>query len=398
MHTPLEPPSTYQDALRWLFAQTRSGAPRDAERMRRLMARLELTHPPNAVHVVGTNGKGSVTAMLAAGLEAAGVKTGRFISPHVVDFRERTAVGGCWVSEADVLGFVRTLPELEPPPAFFELTLALALEHFAREEVEMAVVEAGVGARHDATRVLENVRAVVITNVGRDHLDTLGPTLEDVARDKADAVRPGVPTVTAASGEALEIVAAVAAERGGPLYVLSPHDPLFELPAGLEAPPAQTLNRRLAAGTLRLLGVPEAAVPQGLKATLPARAEQFVVGDREVILDGAHNPDAARALLGHARTPFTLLFGALPKKLGADTLGVLLPYAEHVVLTDAAPGQTSTLQGPGLTFIPEPGAALNEALGRTPAGRQVVVAGSFYLAGRLRPRLLELGGARGCSR
>lgn len=384
LKTPAGTVQTYEDALRWLFAQTRGGAPRDAGRMRRLMAQLELKSPPNAVHVVGTNGKGSVTAMLAAGLQGAGVRTGRFISPHVVDFRERVAVDGRWIPEAEVLGFVQQRPALEPPPAFFELALALALEHFARERVGMAVVEAGVGARNDATRVLENVRAVVITNVGRDHLDTLGPALADVARDKADAVRPGVPTLTAASGEALELITEVAAERDSRLYTLSADEPLFGLPAGLESPPTRALNQRLAAATLRLLGVPETAVRRGLSATLPARTERFLVGNREVVLDGAHNPDAARALLGLLRPPFTLLFGALPKKLGAETLDVLLPYAAHAVLTDAAPGQANALRGPGLTFIPEPEAALERALALTPPGRQLVVAGSFYLAGRLR--------------
>ena len=378
---------TYEDALHWLFAQTRGGAPRDAERMRQFITQLGLESPENAVHVVGTNGKGSVTAMLAAGFEAAGVRTGRFISPHVVDFRERIAVDGQWLSEPEVLAFVRALPRLEPPPAFFELTLALALEHFAREKVEIAVIEAGVGAKDDATRNLENVRAVVLTNVGRDHLDTLGPTLRDVALDKADAVRPGVPTLTAATGEALDIVTEVATERESPLHTLSADDPLFALPENFAAAPAQTRNRRLAAATLRLLNVPEDAVLTGLSATLPARAERFVVNEREVILDGAHNPDAARALLEHTRPPFTLLFGALPKKLGAETLNVLLPYAEHVVLTDAAPGQTSALQRPGLTFIPEPEAALGRALALTALGRQIVIAGSFYLAGRLRGML-----------
>lgn len=352
--------------------------------MRRYMAQLGLESPENAVHVVGTNGKGSVTAMVAAGFGAAGRRTGRFISPHVVDFRERIAVDGRWLAEPEVLTFVQKLPAPKPPPAFFELTLALALEHFAHEKVEMAVIEAGVGAKDDATRILENVRAVVLTNVGRDHLDTLGPTLRDVALDKADAVRPGVPTLTTATGEALDIITEVAARRGSPLYALSAADPLFALSENLETAPAQTLNRRLAAATLRLLNVSEEAVLTGLTATLPARAERFWVTGREIILDGAHNPDAARALLEHTRPPFTLLFGALPKKLGAETLNVLLPYAAHVVLTDAAPGQTSALQRPELALIPEPEAALERALALTAPGQQVVIAGSFYLAGRLR--------------
>ena len=384
------PALTYKNALEWLFAQTRGGAPRRAERMQRLIETLALRSPPNVVHVVGTNGKGSVTAMLAAGFCAAGFKTGQFISPHVTEFRERISVDGSWITETEVLEFVQKLPELEPTPAFFELTLALALGHFARKEVAWGVLEAGVGAKRDATRVLKNVRAVIITNVGRDHLDTLGPSLREVAEDKADAVRPGVPTLTGATGEALEIITEVAARRRSPLFFGTPQSPLFRLPVGLgPSTPTERNNQQLVAAALRLQDVPEAAICQGLKATLPARAERFQVGDREILLDGAHNPDAAVALLGHTRPPFVLLFGALPKKLGRETLAVLEPYAEHVILTDAVPGETSTLQKAGLTFIEDLEAALTTALAHCQPGGQVVVTGSFYLAGRLRPVLQD---------
>ena len=387
---------TYKRALEWLFTQTRSGAARDAARMRRLIKRLELRSPPEVIHVVGTNGKGSMTAMLAAAHKAAGTRTGRFISPHVEDFRERVMVNGQWISEAEVLGFIQTLPELEPKPAFFELTLALALDHFSRKDVQTAVIEAGVGAKHDATRALDNVRAVVITNVGRDHLDTLGPTLRDVAEDKADAIRPGVPTLTGATGEALEIITEVAAQRRSPLFFATPQSPLFRLPEGLTesaptATPTVAHNQQLAAATLRLQGVPEAAICQGLSASLPARAERFLLkdnsGDKEVLLDGAHNPDAARALLEHTHPPFVLLFGALPKKLGAETFAVLERYAERVILTDAVPGEASSLRKAGLTFVADPKAALDEALACCQPGRQIVITGSFYLAGQLRPLL-----------
>ncbi len=352
---------TYAHALEWLFAQTRGGAPRDAERMRRLMASLGLRSPPNVVHIVGTNGKGSVTAMLAAAYSAAGKKTGRFISPHVESFRERISVDGTWIAEAEVLEFVQSLPELDPKPAFFELTLALALAHFARKGVEMAIVEAGVGAKNDATRTLDHVRALIITNIGRDHLDTLGPTLRDVAEDKADAIRPGVPTLTGATGEALELITGVAARRRSPLFFRTPQSPLFRLPEGLvPSTPTVTHNQQLAAATLRLQGVSEPAICQGLRALLPARAERFLLGDKEVLLDGGHNPDAARALLEHTRPPFVLLFGALPKKLGAETLAVLESYAERVILTNAVPGETSLQTG--FTFFPEPETALQAAL------------------------------------
>ncbi len=388
MTDPLTDPITYPSVLEWLFAQTRSGAPRDPVRMQQLIETLALDSPPNVVHVVGTNGKGSVTAMLAAAYGAAGKKTGRFISPHVESFRERISVDGQWISAAEVVAFIQTLPKLNPNPAFFELTLALTLAHFARKEVEVAVIEAGVGAKHDATRVLENVRAVIITNVGRDHLDTLGPTFRDVAEDKADAIRPGVPTLTGATGEVLEVITEVAARRRSPLFFRTPQSSLFQLPEGLpQSTPTTAHNQQLAAAALRLQGVPETAICQGLRATLPARAERFLLGDKEVLLDGAHNPDAARALLGHTRPPFVLLFGALPKKLGAETLEVLEPHAKHIILTNAVPGKPRSLQKSGLTFVADPEAALQEALAHCAKGGQVVVAGSFYLAGQLRPLL-----------
>lgn len=352
------------------------------------MALLGLESPPEVIHVVGTNGKGSVSAAVAAGLAAAGRRTGRFISPHIVDFRERIAVDGVWIGEASVIEFVQALPPLEPTPAFFELTLALALQHFAREGVKVAVIEAGVGAKHDATGALENISGVVITTIGRDHLDTLGPTVEDIAGDKAEAIREEVWTVTGAEGKGLEVIQHVAATRHSPLHVRGTENPLFEISAGADLTPTQRHNRELAAAALRLQGVGEAAIVTGLEARLPARAERFWLMGKEVLLDGAHNPSAAASLLEHTRPPFTLLFGALPKKLGAETLAVLEPHTSRVILTNASPGEATALQREDLAFVPEPLWALERALSLCGEGEQVVVAGSFYLAGTLRPWLL----------
>lgn len=382
------PFKTYTEALEWLFAQTRGGAPRSSERMKTLIARLGLESPPQVIHVVGTNGKGSVSAAVAAGLSAAGRRTGRFISPHVVDFRERIAVDGTWIAEEEVLTFVQNVPRLEPTPAFFELTLALALDHFAREQVKIAVIEAGVGAKYDATSALANVSGVVITNIGRDHLDTLGPTVRDVACDKAEAIRKNVWTVTGATGDGLEVVRQVADARHSPLHVREAGGTRFDLPDLPQLTPTARHNAQLAAAALQLCGVGEAAIAEGLRARLPARAERFWVERKEVLLDGAHNPSAAVALLESTRPPFTLLFGALPKKLGAETLSVLEPHAKGVVFTQASPGETSVLQRDDVPFVAEPLEALALALSLSGAGEQVVIAGSFYLAGRLRPWLL----------
>jgi dihydrofolate synthase/folylpolyglutamate synthase len=388
-------PDGYRDALEWLYAQSRGGKARDPARMRRLTHALHLTFPPSSFHVVGTNGKGSVTAMIAAAYTAAGIRSGRFISPHVEDFRERISVDGADIAPEEVTGFAQRVASLGLESAFFELTFTLALEHFAHKQVAVAAVEAGVGAKNDATIVLENVRATVITNVGRDHLKTLGPTLADIARDKAEAVRPGVPVITGASGEALEIIRRIAAKRHSPIFVDTPGSPLFALPAKLAAGHAANLirwrNQRLAAAALRVVEeVSDAAILTGLQAQLPARAETFTVSGRKVLLDGAHNPSAARALKELLDEPYVLLFGALPRKLGEETLAVLEPDTLITVIAQADEKPSTLACTPARIFIGNPLAALNYALRSCPPGACVLITGSLHLAGRVRPYLRSL--------
>ena len=378
---------TYTDALSWLFAQTRAGAPRDPERVRRLLDELRLPFPPKNVHVVGTNGKGSVTNMVAGGLSAAGRRTGRFVSPHVEEFRERVSVNGVPIGEAEVCDFVeRVWGKVDA--AFFELCFALALEHFNRHGVEVGVFEAGVGARRDATVLLRDVRAVVITNVGLDHQDTLGETVAEIAADKAAAIRAGVPVVTGATGEALEVITAVATEKSSPIYVEGSGDPLFDLPKGVVPSTVYIQNARLAAAVLRLLNVEEEAVAAGLQTPpLPGRLERFVIEGKTVILDGGHNPDAARALQRSLFCPYVLVFGALPKKQGVATLAVLEPQALHTLITPVN-GEANPKLSEGRTLL-EPPRAIERALELCPPDACVLITGSLYLAGEVRPYLRE---------
>jgi dihydrofolate synthase/folylpolyglutamate synthase len=343
------------------------------------------------VRVVGTNGKGTVSHLIAAGLTAAGHRTGLFLSPHVERFEERVSVDGARVTAAEVVGFVararealaRYAPDGDSRPAFFELTLALALDAFARRGTEWAVLEAGVGGATDATTAAAapgRVRLVVLTNVDLDHVATIGPGLADIAREKAGAFAAGVPAVTAACGPSLEVVRAVAAAVGAPLHEVEPLRP---------GESTRSANERLAARALELLGVPEDARAAALAAPpLPGRGERFVARAREVLLDGAHDPAAAARLAQEAGEGFTLLFGALTRKQGTATLAALEPHAAAVVITEAAPGEgVDHLLGPGREVVPDPAAALRRALALTPEGGRVVVAGSLYLAGRLRPLL-----------
>ncbi|WP_287416675.1 Mur ligase family protein [Oceanithermus sp.] len=373
----------YAEAVRWLSSQRRAGRERGTGRLSAAWARMGGALPgARFVHVVGTNGKGSVAAYLEQGFLAAGVRTGAFTSPHLVDPRERVRVNGVPVSPEALVRFVvraRKL-DLDDPPAFFEWMLAFALERFAAEGVAWAALEAGVGGVSDATAfAAERVALTVLTNVGEDHLASFG-SLEALARDKAEAVRPGLPVVTAARGRTLAILREVARNRGAPLFVYDSGNPLFTLPA----PPAlggafQRVNAALAAAALRLLGFEEAAVRAALeRARLPGRFDRRVFRGRPVLLDGAHNPPAARALAAELPGRYRLVFGAQPHKAVDAMLELLAARADGVVLTWPLPAARG-----GHGYEPDPLAALARAAEAARAGEPVVVTGSLYLVGRL---------------
>lgn len=385
---------TYEEAVAWLYAQTRAGGPRGLSRVRAVLERLG--HPEErfeAVHVVGTNGKGSVVAFLEATLCAAGVRYGATTSPHLIDFRERIRTQGGLIPAEEVVDFVewarkQTFPERI---AFFDHSVALAFDHFARAEVELAVVEAGVGGLLDATRVLPRVALVILTNVGEDHLEVLGGSLEAVARDKAGAIRPGVPVVTAAEGVALEIVSRIAREKGAPLHVLSEDDSLFDLPSQPSLSGAfQRVNARLCAAAARLLGIREAAIAQGItQAKHPGRMQRVEWRGLELILDGAHTPPAARAL-AQELSGYHLVYGAFPRKDYRQVLEILLPGARSLRYTSAGAGALDALTLKAVhsaPFFEDPLEALEDARAARKGQEPVLVTGSLYLVGEVLKRL-----------
>ncbi len=190
--------SEYQERLDALYKLEFFGMKLGLDNIRALLE--ELGHPErkfDSIHIAGTNGKGSVAAMLAAVHQVAGKRTGLYTSPHLVDFRERIRINGEMISQEEVANFLeRIWPRVEELRAtFFEVTTAMAFDHFARHKVEIAIIETGLGGRLDATNVLERPLATVITSIGHDHHAQLGPTLEDIAREKAGIFKPGVPAI-----------------------------------------------------------------------------------------------------------------------------------------------------------------------------------------------------------
>jgi dihydrofolate synthase/folylpolyglutamate synthase len=378
------------DPLDWLYHQSRRGAPRGLERIQVLLEALG--HPERtfqAVHVLGTNGKGSVVAFLEAILRAAGRPYGSTISPHLIRLEERICTHRGEISREEVLSFLSTVQTLtlEPAPAFFDLVTALAFLHFARAQVPLALVEAGVGGLNDATNVLPHVALTVITNIGEDHLEVLGGSLEAVAREKAGAIRFKTPVLTQAEGLGLEVIRAVASDRQAPLYT---EGPLFELPVEPNLPGRfQRTNAALAAAAARLLGVPEAAIAQGLRsAHHPGRLQRLNYRGAELILDGAHNPPAARALAQELKG-YHLIYGGFPRKDYRAVLAALLPQALSVRYTLAGEGglEAAALQAVRpAPFFQEPSGALDEALKALPPA-PILVTGSLYLVGAVLQRI-----------
>lgn len=226
----------YAQTLDYLYSSLRSfqDAGSDAykpglERIEGFMTYLGRPHRHYAtIHVAGTNGKGSTSHIIAAVLQAAGFRTGLFTSPHLHDFRERIRVDGVQISEREVVEFVdvhRSAME-RIGLSFFEMTAAMAFEHFSREGVEVAVIETGLGGRLDATNIITPI-ASVITNIGLDHTDLLGSTLAEIATEKAGIIKPEVPVIIGEHDAATDSVfERVAREVGANLYFA---EDLFEL-------------------------------------------------------------------------------------------------------------------------------------------------------------------------
>ncbi len=321
------------------------------ERMREILG--ELGHPERklrVVHVAGTNGKGSTSAMLSSVLREAGYKVARYTSPHLVSYRERFWLDGAFISEstfeallarvaAAAEGVVARLPELGPTTEF-ELLTAAALTWFAQEGVDLAIIEVGLGGRLDATNVFTAPEVTVITSIDLDHTAILGETPEAIAAEKAGILRPGVPLVTATHGVALATIQAMAETLGAPCRVVQSDSRMV---LGLSGP----YQRRNAAVVEQVVAVlreggweiPFDAMARGLAAARwPGRMETWTSPEGETWLaDGAHNPGGVSALVEALRqdpavSGWTMIFGALSDRDARGMLEQLLPFARNLVL------------------------------------------------------------------
>jgi dihydrofolate synthase/folylpolyglutamate synthase len=445
---------TYEQALRFWFGRVnyeqRSPKPSDLklDRMRALLERLG--NPQGrlrVVHVAGSKGKGSTSAMTAAVLRQAGYRTGLFTSPHLCRVEERIQVDGVPIRPdelaavlADVAPAVEHVDARRPAGAaavtFFEVATALGWLHFVRRRVEVAVVEVGLGGRFDSTNVCDPLLAI-LTSISFDHTQQLGNTLASIAFEKAGIVKPGRPALSGARvPEARAVIERVCRERGAPLWQLGVdvhyrHEPGCVTTAGRQAPRVfvETPARRWPPLELALLGehqganaalvvaavehlrraglhLPDAAVAAGLAGvTWPARLE-VVRQAPLVVLDCAHNVASAEALVEALRTTFPeaarryLLFAGSGDKDLRGIARVLAPHFAHAYLTRYTNNPRAVAAGTlagywrqagqeAFSLHATPADAWRAAEAAARADELVCVAGSVFLAGELRPLLLR---------
>jgi dihydrofolate synthase/folylpolyglutamate synthase len=422
-------PLSYREAVAALTERGRFGISMGLERVERLMA--EVGHPERVLRgalVGGTNGKGSVVAMTRSVLAAAGYRVGTMPKPHLVSYRERLAIDGEPISaDAFAAAVERVLPAIDRvaaevgPPTEFEALTAAAITELARRDVDLAIVEVGMGGRLDATNVLD-LGVAAITNVQRDHEAYLGSTLTAIGGEKAPIIKRGNLAVTGASGRGVRPVLDRCASLGVRLRRAGPRQPYraelrssgwdgivvdARTPSGavrglrvglLGAHQAQ--NAAVALALLDALAerwdlvVTEDAIRAGLASVRwPGRLELLEWDGRRVLLDGAHNPAGASALaaaladLG-VRRP-TIVFGAMRGKKVRDVLRALAPTRPRFLFTrvdDPNAHEPATLASAWRAVSggrSRTAATPTEALERA-GGDPVVVAGSLYLVGAVR--------------
>jgi len=426
----------YQQAMEYLVGLTKFGMNFGLGRIQELLRRLGNPEKRlQVVHIGGTNGKGSTTAMTAEILREAGYQVGVFTSPHLHDYRERIVISGQMIAKKTVIELVgRLRPHLEEMvaggfehPTEFEVHTALALMYFAEQKVDFALIEVGLGGEIDSTNVVSPLVAVV-TNVGMDHMDYLGPDLASIAKVKAGIIKPNCVAVTAAARPVvLEILRQRAAEVGVNLWVVGESvrwesrwsgelEQEFDLYGLHSIYPKlrlhligahQLQNAATAVTVCELLqseygvDIPREAVYAGLrKVQWPGRLE-LISFEPKILLDGAHNVDGAQVLAAalplFSRRRLILCLGMLADKEREKVVELLVPLADEVIVTrpnSYRAGDWETLaeaaarQGKPVTRIADPREAALAGLSRLGPGDMLCVTGSLYMLADAREALL----------
>lgn len=418
----------YTTVTDYLFSLKAGGAKFGIDRMRALADRLG--HPERQlkiIHVAGTNGKGSVSAMCEAIARAAGYRTGLYTSPHLVRLGERVQVNRQILTQAEIIDYTLELKILEAEiaaglssdaPTFFEFMTAMAFLHFVRQQVDVAVVEVGLGGRLDATNVIDAPAVSVITSIALDHCELLGNSLAAIAREKAGIIKTGCPVVIGIlPPEAEEVIREIAIERNAPLYSVRDRfpDDLGTWPETNLQGDHQRMNAGVATLVFEVLAqdhillvTPEIGAEGLVTVEWAGRWQVREVGGKQLIFEAAHNPQGAevldRQLAAWSRTRTgnkpVIAVGALGKTRARALLEVVARYAREIVLF--MPEQSRATSFELLeSFIPAgfqgeiKRSRVADAFGAEECflgfpGDTVVVTGSLYLIGEVMEKLEEL--------
>lgn len=353
---------SYEEAVKYLYSLQKFGIKFGLSKTSNLLNAFGNPHEgQNYVHIAGTNGKGSVAAFLASILQEAGFKVGVYTSPHLLRFTERFRINGREMSRetaAQLINELRRVVVAEEPPTFFEATTAMALVYFAREKTDLAIMEVGMGGRLDATNIIHPLVSV-ITNISLEHQDFLGTSIREIAGEKAGIIKEGVDLVTGARRpQVVEEFRATCRAKKAPFWRIGEQIRYRMTPSGLHYyGPARRMNSLLLGlkghfqarnATLALAvgellerkGFPESQeqVRAGLKnVDWPGRM-QVISTNPEILLDGAHNPGAARALAGALQEEYRnrriiVVIGVMDDKDIREILKWIVPLGDHVIYT-----------------------------------------------------------------
>ncbi len=422
------PLASYPAVADYLYALKAGGVKFGIDRMRRLVG--ELGHPERSypvIHVAGTNGKGSVSAMLEAVVRAAGWRTGLYTSPHLVKLGERVQVDRRLLTEAEIVAYTAELRPVAARAAarapdehatFFEFMTAMAFLQFQRRQVDLAIIEVGMGGRLDATNVVVP-EVAVITSIGLDHCAELGDTVEKIAAEKAGIIKPGRPVVIGRMPAGAErVIREIAAAQAAPVHSVRDEfgDVTDRYPRTNLEGDYQRWNAATVALVARLLParwrLDEAVVQRGLGAVAwPGRWQRLELAGRHLILDASHNPEGAQVLDANlrrlraetGRKPIVVA-GVLGEFRARALLAVLAEHAREIHAVRPQQPRATTF-AEMLALAPPAGRSLlREAAvaeifpdARTcplgAAGDTIVVTGSLYLLGEVLERIQPERGA-----
>jgi dihydrofolate synthase/folylpolyglutamate synthase len=427
---------SYQRTIEYLYGLQQHGMKFGLDNIRRLMSIFgnpQLAF--RAVHVAGTNGKGSTSAMIESILRTSGVRTGLFTSPHLLSFTERIRINGREITEEEVISLAEEVRsaagEIDDfSPTFFEVVTTMAFLHFRNSGVEWAVSETGLGGRLDATNVIVP-EVSVITRIGLDHCDFLGRTLREIAGEKAGIIKAGVPVVSAdQDAEAADVVAEKSAEKGSELFSFGK-----EFTAGLISESLDGITFHYSgSGTFQDLRVPLAGDFQMVNASLAVKAAEvlfsrfpglhadvqkgladvrwpgrleLVKDDPPMLIDGAHNPQAAVVLSKNLKKialpkykRIILVMGAMGDKDVEGLIEPLLPLAAEVLFAAPAYGRAASPErlaaaaakmGHASIVAPGVAEAILKAEELWQPGDLIVITGSFYTIGEAKEFLGNKG-------